>query len=305
MSCTSPLGARERADGTLSFRRHMRGKPDYWIPCGKCTGCRLDYSKEMTARIMHEQLTSSSSCWLTLTLSDEHLTFNSPFADAPTLAKSDWQDFAKSLRHRIGPFRYYMCGEYGERKGRPHYHACIFGIDPADKKPKYLTEQGHQVFSSERITDAWGKGIVDVSALEQQNAAYTARYTTKKIYGEKAIEHYKRYDDYGVPYWLEPEFALMSTGDKDHGGLGFDYYLEHAEQIIELDYVYVNGHKQSVPRYYDKLTERFHPEAYERLKKRRREAIDIDDPEFSTPRRASRAKVNEAILDRLTRPLED
>ena len=46
-----------------------------------------------------------------------------------------FKKFMKRLRKRFKGkrIRFYMCGEYGEQFDRPHFHACIFGVDFPDK----------------------------------------------------------------------------------------------------------------------------------------------------------------------------
>ena len=43
------------------------------IPCGKCTGCRLDYSRQWANRCMLELLYHKESWFLTLTYDDDHV----------------------------------------------------------------------------------------------------------------------------------------------------------------------------------------------------------------------------------------
>lgn len=55
------------------------------IPCGNCIGCRLDYARDWSARLMHElQMHDPDTCWfLTLTYNDDALmaTFTDPTVD--------------------------------------------------------------------------------------------------------------------------------------------------------------------------------------------------------------------------------
>ena len=66
--------------------------------------------------------------FLTLTYADEHLPPNG------SLVVADLQKFIKRLRKHYAKrnngikLRYYACGEYGDRYGRPHYHAIICGL---------------------------------------------------------------------------------------------------------------------------------------------------------------------------------
>ena len=84
------------------------------IPCGKCIGCRLAYSKEWAVRIVKECESFEYNYFLTLTYDDEHL-------KSPSLVKKDLQDFFKRLRwfykknFNHDNIRYFACGEYGEK----------------------------------------------------------------------------------------------------------------------------------------------------------------------------------------------
>lgn len=101
-----------------------------------------------------------TSCWATLTYDDAWLPV--------TLRKDHLSAFIKRLRARLGErrFRFFGCGEYGEKRGRPHYHVILFGL-------------GHD--DAREIEAAWGLGIVQVDRLEPAAVAYVAGYTTKKV----------------------------------------------------------------------------------------------------------------------------
>ena len=110
------------------------------IPCGKCLGCRLDYSRQWADRMMLELETSGSAVFVTLTYDNDHATCcktdeygNDMFY---TLVKKDFQDFMKRLRGSSlvngKKLRFYAAGEYGDNTFRPHYHAILFGLSIAD-----------------------------------------------------------------------------------------------------------------------------------------------------------------------------
>lgn len=132
---------------------------------------------------MLETMTSSKSCFATLTYSDDRVPMDIDTGHL-ILRPRDVQLAFKRLRHG-GPFRFFLVGEYGDRTWRPHYHACFFGLNEADE---------------ERIYNAWGEGFVSVRPMDITRAKYIAHYTTKKM----THEHDERLE--GRP----PEFARMS-----------------------------------------------------------------------------------------------
>lgn len=123
MTCYHPIKAFRTASG-VSFSELGRDDHlgDIELPCGRCVGCRLRRANEWALRVMHEAKLHPANCFVTLTYRDEDLPENG------SLRHRDFQLFMKRLRKRAD-VRFYMCGEYGEQKLRPHYHACLFGVD--------------------------------------------------------------------------------------------------------------------------------------------------------------------------------
>jgi len=98
-----------------------------------------------------------SSSFVTLTYKDNPV----------SLVPRDATLFLKRLRKRVGSFRYFLVGEYGDKFGRPHYHVALFGVCP--------------LIYQQEIAQAWGQGFVHCGLLEQKSAAYIAGYVTKKM----------------------------------------------------------------------------------------------------------------------------
>lgn len=79
------------------------------IPCGKCIGCRLDYSRDWAVRAVHESMLYKNNTFVTLTFDDEHL------PDDKSLNKGYMSSWMKRFRKKFGnDIRFMMCGEYGE-----------------------------------------------------------------------------------------------------------------------------------------------------------------------------------------------
>lgn len=148
--------------------------------------------------------------------------------------------------------RYYYGGEYGEKYHRPHYHACLFGIDWKDKKHIQTTAGGFKLYTSETLAKLWPHGQHTISELTWATAAYTARYILKKITGTKQKQHYERIDtDTGEIIKLEPEFNDMSRKP----GIGHHWLQKWNKDVYKetTSGVRVRGNLTQPPRYYDKL----------------------------------------------------
>lgn len=150
--------------------------------CGHCIGCFLDHANEWATRIYCECQTNPVGMFLTLTYRPDDLPINDK--GYPTLVKEHTQRFWHDLRqkHPECKIKYLIAGEYGEKKGRPHYHACVWGYEPKDLKfyKPSKADPNCKLYKSKEIYDIWGKGMVIIGKLEYRSACYVARYVHKK-----------------------------------------------------------------------------------------------------------------------------
>lgn len=263
------------------------------IPCGGCTGCRLDRSKDWAVRCMHEAQMHEVNCFVTLTYDDDHKP-----ADG-SLQVEHFQKFIRRLRKKHGrKIRYYMCGEYGENEFRPHYHACLFGIDFTDKT-LWRERDGVRVYRSKTLERIWPYGFSTVGTVTWQSAAYTARYVMKKVTGQNAEEHYMRADEHGECYQLKPEYTSMSLKP----GIGHSWFEAYESDVYPHDEVIVDGKRFKPPRYYDKLLERKNPQLLEELKKEREAFHKLNPMEQAPWRLEAKEKCIDARFSRLHREI--
>jgi len=193
-----------------------------------------------------------------------------------------------------------MCGEYGEKLGRPHYHYCLYGEDFREDRYEWRqAPSGSVLYRSETLEKLWPHGNCEIGELTFESAAYVARYIMKKITGDMANDHYKRVcPETGEIYWLPPEFNVMSR----RPGIGAEWMEKFRNDVYNHDELIVRGHPSKPPRYYDKLLEMVDASALEEIKAERAKGITYED---NTPERlAVREKVALARLNLKKRQLE-
>ncbi|AKI26940.1 replication protein VP4 [Gokushovirinae Fen7875_21] len=264
MPCKCPLPAFQLSNGSVVFseRRGQDVVRSLFLPCGQCTLCRLARAKGWAIRCLHEASLFPRNCFLTLTYRTEEL------PERGSLNYSDFQLFMKRFRKRVSPVqpRFYMCGEYGDQDGRPHFHACIFGYDFEDKVPWKKTDSGSLICRSSLLETLWTKGHSSIGEVNFQTAAYVARYCMKKVTGSRAQEHYTRIDlQTGELYSLEPEFTHMSLKP----GIGREWFDKYFSDVYPHDYVVVNGRTIKPPKYYDQKFKELEPLGFEQLQYQR------------------------------------
>lgn len=272
MTCYRPITAWQSGfTGRLRFsppEKNFDAWDELQVPCGKCIGCRMTRAQHWGLRCAHEAQMNEDNCFITLTYRPEDL------PEHGSLEPKHLQDFWKRLRTHIDrdlrvkkTIRYFACGEYGDQLQRPHYHACIFGHDFADKKPDRGTKSQYTRYSSETLDRLWTHGRTEVGTLTYESAQYTAGYCTKKITGDLAKRHYGK---------RKPEFGVMSNG------IGRSWYEKYQDDLRN-DFLVHETRKFTVPRYYDKLFEADDGDI-ERLKQIRKERAEAN-PERQNPDR--------------------
>ncbi|WNK14277.1 MAG: replication initiator protein [Microvirus sp.] len=303
MPCYHPMTAWRSQDKNSSGKRRIIFSPtnafgdSFELPCGKCIGCRLDRSTQWATRLQHEGQFYDAKCFITLTFDEEHLP-----ADG-SISVRDLQLFFKRLRNALAGrgagawtpplalprrLRYLACGEYGDRLGRPHYHAIVFGVDfREDRRLWGKSKNGqHERYHSERLSKIWGQGRAEVGSVTTSSTGYVARYTMKKVYGDSAKSHYGT---------LHPEFLVASHG------IGLDWFMKYKDSDLYADMCVIKtpkGYSQvRVPAYYDKKQS---PEVLEALKEKRKFAA-LREPNNAPHRLAPREECHAARVKSLTR----
>lgn len=179
-------------------------------------------AKAWALRCQLEAQQHPSAAFSTLTYSDDAL--------PPTLDKKHLQLWIKRFRKQLGtarPLRFFACGEYGEKNGRPHYHAILFGASERDR---------------DLIDSTWGLGRTHTVRATPASIHYVAGYTSKKINWrrEAAAEHVDPRS--GEVYEHQPPFLQMSR----RPGIG-----GHARDFTNSWRLFAvhNGQSMPVPRF--------------------------------------------------------
>lgn len=202
--------------------------------CGQCKCCRIDRARLWTSRILLESRLHDHNVFVTLTYSPDSL------PPGGTLVKRHLQLFLKLLRKKMAPrkIRFFAVGEYGDESGRPHYHACLFGVSRFDEPD---------------LRESWPHGFVHVDDLTEGTAGYVSQYVVKK---------WTNGDDLYVSDRLRgraPEFATMSL--RPGVGAGAAEIVAKAIERREVDIpsrLRMDGQMRPLGRYIKrKITEHF------------------------------------------------
>lgn len=213
------------------------GLPDDWIsdtleaidykitvPCGKCVECGKQTSQEWALRCRMEASLYEYNCFVTLTYAKT----------SGELCRRDFQLFMKSLRKDLAKkgirVRFFGCGEYGERKGRPHFHVCFFGWQPDDLVFYKYDKIRQPLYKSKYLSDMWSLGFITVSPFQPFHALYSSLYMQKLLKCDFSDKDKK-------------PFRMMSR----RPGIGFAAFDISS---LDDDKIYFDGRFSKIPRYF-------------------------------------------------------
>lgn len=242
------------------------------VGCNQCAECKMAKSREWANRLMMEKLYHEHAYFLTLTYNEEHAPRRYPVDPAtgeildlrsPVLSLNfdDVQKWLKRLRKAFSKLsdtkvRYYLCGEYGAKTFRPHYHVIMFSPEIPDLKLYAQSWNKDLYYTSDFIDRTWsdrnGKiGHVIIAEVTWESAAYVARYLIKKNTPEKR-ELIERAG-------IEKEDSRSSN----RPGIAACYFFDHPD-LFENDYINISAGNKGIkfrpPAYFKKLYEKDHPE---------------------------------------------
>lgn len=241
----------------LKFRP-VKGAERVTVPCGKCLACRANNASQWATRVMHESQYCESACFITLTYAPDSV------PPDYSLRKSDLQKFIKRLRitlerEKLGKIRAYLaCGEYGKKRGRPHYHILILGWSPSDLVWFGKSYGGDDIYTSNLIERVWGVGFCPIGTLSGRSAAYVARYSKKLL--DNAGNRTKPF--------VESSRRIPLRGVSGSGAIGAQWLLDH-HGALRLGYLHHPEKvdiKVRIPEYYFDLLKKWFPNEYALVK---------------------------------------
>jgi hypothetical protein len=155
------------------------------VPCGKCPSCLKARQGAWISRIYYELKDTINAIFLTLTYRQDtvpRVTDYETGEELMSLCKRHVQLALKKFRmklKRLGyyiKFKYFLCGEYGNKTKRPHYHIIFMGL------PQHLIymfcsqwQKDYGRVDSRRIDLAHPKSLYNT-------AKYVTKYSMKGIY---------------------------------------------------------------------------------------------------------------------------
>lgn len=234
MKCTNMINIKQTKENYLDYG-------EITVPCGKCLSCLQNRRADWSFRLKEELRNSSTAYFVTLTYQDKYL----PYSDyGSTLEKQALQKWLKRLRIQqqresksdstlsmSKKIRYYAVGEYGEERGRPHYHVILFNVISKDIQ-KTLNRSWQSKDPLTKKTEP--TGTVDIGTVTPASIHYVTGYIINRF-----DDKYKN---------KQPPFSLMSTKPP----IGHQYLERNKDWHKENQYFHVvsDGQKQNLPRFY-------------------------------------------------------
>lgn len=233
------------------------------LPCRKCSECLQKRSKDLAVQATMEARSHEENSVLILTYDNDHLGDN-------ILDYDHIRVFQKRLRRYVDyhygkKIKFLTVGEYGDKKGRMHWHMIVFGWKPKSEEQlepylggKYRTDVRYR---SRKLKELWKFGYVDVDEATDGNIFYVARYVQKKFVVGCDLDSSKSSSR------REKKTASQA--------LGLDYFFSYLRQFLKTKRIVLNGFRYGFPRYFKDLLRKlvsedseFDTEYYNALRKR-------------------------------------
>jgi hypothetical protein len=299
-------------DGQLNWRANRYGVPGPGehlaaVPCGRCVGCKAAGAKAWAVRCYHEGLLHSRfwsdgevsaqiphGCIVTLTYNEPALRRLCPDR---VLNHAHFKAFWRRLRRKFGSDpRFFMCGEYGGKTARPHFHAILWKVDFDDVEQVELPD-GQRVQMSPTLTKLWSDshgplGYATYDSLSFHGSGYVAGYVAKKMTATLTEADMRRHvevtdPETGRPLFVDPgpEYRKMSRDP----GIGLDWIRENLDIVYPADVVSIGKYTFRPPGAYDRVLRDLDPTLHRQVLEARLEG-EASWAEEWTPSRERAAK---------------
>lgn len=280
MSCYRPWSAYRHPNGTVNQKQGVDTE-NLSLPCGACIGCHMDRSLQWSLRCRLEASSWTHNVFLTLTYDDKHLPeFEDLDRKAPRL-------FVRYLRRHLRgveeapdgsgrrPIRYFGCGEYGERSGRPHYHLLLFNVRFDD-----ISQYGSETYTSRLVSKLWPCGTHLLGSVTPASASYVAGYALKKVSAFERSKYDVLMTADGEVYTKNREFPMMSLKPP----IGYYWYAKYKSDLRN-GFIVLDGKQMAVPRLFRDKLKADDPRIFEQMQWARDKKMASFDPADRTEER--------------------
>ena len=232
------------------------------VGCGHCVPCHLKYCNQWGFRFKIHSIENPIFYCVTLTYNNTSL----PYITADnnkkymTLVRAHATTYFKNLRNattkrwknlpiKKPKISYLICGEYGDKFKRPHYHAIIFNAHPED------------------ILSSWRHGTIHFGTNNLESTLnYCLKYTLKsKLWKQQSNKSYERpFVNFSKGIGEGCIISSITTEEIVNTTTGEIIKKDVKQYIKELpEKLYNNGIVTILPRYYaDKLKQKVDTEKY-------------------------------------------
>lgn len=218
------------------------------VPCGKCLSCRGANTNNWISRFMCEEDAFRRGAFFgTLTYNDKALPKGGNL-DEKAVALY-WKRVKKELGLYCKGFVYTYCGEYGTKRGRPHYHFICAGLISGEVTDEGIA-QVREVLERQWRDHKEGS-FVYISEIRSPEASirYLINYTNKTL-GHFALKPGESKTQFTKRTGLVAPFSRFSHG------ISKKYYEQNKEKLATAEYLQFGKHKFCIPRYFRKQLER-------------------------------------------------
>lgn len=229
--CISPLS--KRTDNGIEF-----------VPCGQCSECLRKRQQDWTIRTLIEWehtvvRRKFIPYFVTLTYDDSHISIiDTDIEPIYVLNYKDVHQLWNYLRiakgwHAERDYRFFLCGEYGSQRHRPHYHLLLFVRD--EQFVKDLSDYWYHSFCPQALnlvhSHKYEFGEIGVYVKKIDISSYTSadkvsRYISK--YVSKGSFDFTKSPEHRDFYRKFPSRLFCSRG---FGMQRLEYYQGRLKQI--------------------------------------------------------------------------
>lgn len=157
------------------------------LPCRKCTQCRAYRVSNWVGKCLAESKTARSVDYVTLSYCERDSRHAGKIADPVPVGYSrelhyeDVQKYIKRIRKAGYKVRYVVAGEYGDLKGRAHWHILLFWQGPRPERviDDYSLKGQNAIYGNMWRDQFWHHGHVNYQPFHEGAARYVCKYLLK------------------------------------------------------------------------------------------------------------------------------